>query len=137
MQIIWIILVILGVLILTSIWQSLTYVYQCEKCKDTYEKLISSDSFIMEKLQSYKDELNIKPTNIENMNIEVKSKKGAKKDMRKYKNIPAVFKEKVFPSKVLGKIFFPPRDFRISFTFSTFSAKSILVGVSNEILSVF
>lgn len=63
------------------------HLYQCEKCKDTYEKLISSDSFIMEKLQNYKNELNIKPTNIENMNIEVKSKKGAKKDMRKYKNI--------------------------------------------------
>lgn len=63
------------------------HLFQCSKCKEIYNELNSTNSFAMGKLQDYKSEFNINPIKIESINIEVKSKKGVFKDMKKYKNI--------------------------------------------------
>lgn len=66
------------------------HLFQCEKCTKNYKELSSNNEFTMKKLQDYKSEFNMNYTKTEDLNIEVKNKKGAFKDMKKYKNIAAV-----------------------------------------------
>lgn len=63
------------------------HLFHCEKCKEIYKELNSTNSFSMGKLQDYKKEFDINNIKTGNMNIEIKNKKGAFKDMKKYKNI--------------------------------------------------
>lgn len=63
------------------------HLFQCEKCKEIYEELNCVNSFTTEKLHNYKKEFNTSHMKPENMSIEVMSKKGVFKDMKKYKNI--------------------------------------------------
>ena len=63
------------------------HLFQCERCEEIYKGLNSANCFVMEKMEHYKKEFNIPQIKTGNMNIEVKSKKGAFKDMKKYKNI--------------------------------------------------
>ncbi|ADL50210.1 anti-sigma factor family protein [Clostridium cellulovorans] len=60
---------------------------QCEKCKETYTELNSLNKFTLEKLNVYKEDFNVSNLKPTNLNIEMKSKKGVFKDMKKYKNI--------------------------------------------------
>ena len=63
------------------------HLFQCKNCKEVYKELNSINNFAIEKIQDYKNEFNIPHIKTVNMNIEVKSKKGAYKDMKKLKNI--------------------------------------------------
>ncbi|MBI6874510.1 anti-sigma factor family protein [Clostridium aciditolerans] len=63
------------------------HLFECEKCKEIYKELNSVNSFAMGKLQDYKKEFDINNIKTGNMNIEVKNKKGAFKDMKRYKKI--------------------------------------------------
>ncbi|MBV7274471.1 zf-HC2 domain-containing protein [Clostridium sp. PL3] len=66
-----------------------THLFQCEKCKNLYKELNSTNSFTMEKLQDYKKEFNISSIKTENINIKAKNKKGEFKNMKRYKKIAA------------------------------------------------
>lgn len=65
------------------------HIFQCEKCKDVYKELKSSNSFTIAKLQSYKNSLNIKPIRPSNGSMKMKNEKGVFNNMKKYKNIAA------------------------------------------------
>lgn len=66
-----------------------THLFQCEKCKKLYKELNSINSFAMEKLQDYKNEFNINHMKPEDINIEIKIKKGEFKNMKRYKKVAA------------------------------------------------
>lgn len=63
------------------------HLFHCKKCKEIYKELNSTNSFSMGKLHDYKKEFDINDIKTGNMDIEIKNKKGAFKDMKKYKNI--------------------------------------------------
>lgn len=63
------------------------HLFQCEKCKEIYKNLNSVNNFAMEKFQDYKKEFDIHDLKTENMNIEMKNKKGVFKNMKKYKRM--------------------------------------------------
>lgn len=65
------------------------HLFHCEKCTEIYKELNSTNSFSMGKLHDYKKEFDINDIKTGNMDIEIKNKKGAFKDMKKYKNIAA------------------------------------------------
>lgn len=65
------------------------HLFQCEKCKKAYKELNSVNNFAVGKLQDYRKEFNVNHIKTESMNIEVKNKKGAFKNMKKYKKIAA------------------------------------------------
>jgi hypothetical protein len=60
---------------------------KCQKCTAIYNELNSVNDFAMVKLQNYKKEFNINELKAENLNLEIKNKKGVFKDMKKYRNM--------------------------------------------------
>lgn len=65
------------------------HIFQCEKCRETYKKLNSANNFTIDKLHNYKRSFQMDHIKTDNMNIEIKNKKGVFKDMKRYKNLVA------------------------------------------------